>query len=398
MTDRGSAVNRLRLLQGGDALVQALVAAIDAARVCVHIETYLFDWRGSSESLAQALIRAALRGVQVRVLVDGVGSAPTPQDWAQRLAQAGVQWQRYNPVVGLGWLRPGQWRRLHRKLALVDDTVAFCGGINFIDDHWTESGERIDRPRFDFAVQIHGPLVAKVHAAVNRLWWRVQWGQQLRRRDWDAAWTALRQARDHEPALSVHASEVAQAELVLRDNLRNRNLIEHRYHRALARAQREVWIANAYFLPGRRLRQGLIAAARRGVGVHLLLQGRYDNFWQYHATRAMYGALLRAGVQICEYQASFLHAKVAVVDGHWATVGSSNLDPLSLLLAREANVVVQDRAFARQLRRALEHASAHDARPVTLADLARRSLWRRVLDHAALWLMRTILILTGRRY
>ncbi|GAB4212816.1 MAG: cardiolipin synthase ClsB [Rhodoferax sp.] len=398
--DAQAQANRVRLIQGGDALIAAMVQAVEASRTEVRIETYIFDLRGAPQQLALSLMRAAQRGVRVMVLVDAVGSAPTPPDWVQRFAEAGVQWQRYNPVVGLGWLMPGQWRRLHRKLAVIDDTVAFCGGINLLDDRLTLDGGTLARPRFDFAVQVHGPLVAAVYATVHTLWWRVQLGQQLRHREWAAAWDAVRQARRNEPPSEAPPTvpAVTHAALVLRDNLRHRTRIERSYRRALERAEHEVWIANAYFLPGRRLRHALITAAQRGVRVHLLLQGRYDNFWQYYATRALYGGLLRAGVAIFEYQASFLHAKVAVVDGHWATVGSSNLDPLSLLLAREANVVVQDAPFAASLRQALVQACRNEAVPVTLEQLACRSLWRRWQDHAALWLMRLILALTGKRY
>ena len=168
--------------------------------------------------------------------------------------------------------------------------------------------------------------------------------------------------------------------------------------RAIGNARSEVIIANAYFLPGARLRKALILAARRGVRVRLLLQGRYEYFLQYHASRPVYGALLKAGIEIHEYAASFLHAKVAVVDSRWATVGSSNLDPLSLLLAREANVVVRDRGFAAQLRERLEHAMAHGGHRVDAAAFANRSWRRRSLEVLAFMAMRLGLFLIGRRY
>lgn len=139
-------------------------------------------------------------------------------------------------------------------------------------------------------------------------------------------------------------------------------------------------------------------AARRGVRVRLLLQGRYEYFMQYYAVRSVYGELLRAGVEIHEYVPSFLHAKVAVIDGRWATVGSSNLDPLSLLLAREANVLVDDAAFAGALRSRLLQAIAHEGRQVEPQALAQRSLGERVHERIALGLMRMALFLTGMRY
>ena len=156
--------------------------------------------------------------------------------------------------------------------------------------------------------------------------------------------------------------------------------------------------ANAYFVPGGKLRKGLIHAAQRGVRVRLLLQGRYEYFMQYHATRPVYGALLAAGVEIHEYSVSFHHAKVAVIDGHWATVGSSNLDPLSLLLAREANVVLDDVAFAQDLRARLEHAMVQGGVRVDPAAYANRPWRQRFLDRVAFGVMRILLFLNGKRY
>jgi len=186
--------------------------------------------------------------------------------------------------------------------------------------------------------------------------------------------------------------------LVLRDNLRHRMDIERAYRRAVGRARQEVLIANAYFLPGGRLKRALVQAARRGVKVTLLLQGRYEYFMQFHAVRSVYQALLEAGVDIHEYETSFLHAKVAVVDGHWATVGSSNLDPLSLLLAREANVVVDDRAFAATLRARLVAAIASHGRQVEPEAHGSRPWRQRFLDQLAYRLMRLALRVTGHRY
>jgi cardiolipin synthase len=183
---------------------------------------------------------------------------------------------------------------------------------------------------------------------------------------------------------------------MLRDNLSHRTLIERSYRKAIGEATHEIIIANAYFLPGRKLRQGLIHAAQRGVRVKLLLQGRYEYFMQFHATRPVYGALLAAGVEIHEYSVSFLHAKVAVIDKQWATVGSSNLDPLSLLLAREANVLVQDAAFARQLRNRLEVAIAAGGVRVNPDDFAKRPWRQRFLDRLAFGVMRLLLLLNGK--
>jgi cardiolipin synthase len=225
--------------------------------------------------------------------------------------------------------------------------------------------------------------------------------------DFQSAWTSLQQAvqftrasylDEVEPASDLIPEACAKADLVLRDNLLNRTRIERSYRKAIGEAQTEIIIANAYFLPGRKLRQGLIHAAQRGVRVRLLLQGRYEYFLQFHATRPVYGALLAAGVEIHEYEVSFLHAKVAVIDGHWATVGSSNLDPLSLLLAREANVVVDDVVFAQQLRAQLLSAMVNGGVRVDPERYTHRPWRQRVLDRLALGLVRIMLFLYGKRY
>ena len=225
----------------------------------------------------------------------------------------------------------------------------------------------------------------------------------MRERDLAAAWNSLKQAQQSESMpVSRDMKKGARAALVLRDNIQHRRHIERAYLKAIAEAQHEIIIANAYFLPGGRLRRALIHAARRGVAVRILLQGRYEYFMQYHGVRPVYGSLMAAGVQIHEYQRSFLHAKVAVIDaGHshpWATVGSSNLDPLSLLLAREANLVVQDQAFASELRQRLVQAMHDGGRQVEPEEESRWAWSKRVKGWMAYGLMRLALFLTGKRY
>ena len=194
----------------------------------------------------------------------------------------------------------------------------------------------------------------------------------------------------------------AVAALVLRDNFRFRRRIESTYRVSIDQARRSVVIANAYFVPGMQLQRALLRAARRGVKVTLLLQGRYEYFMAYHASRAVYDVLLAAGIEIIEYEASFLHAKVAVMDsplGDVATVGSSNLDPLSLLLAREANVFVRDDPFAAELRARLVAAMDEGhGRRVDPERHRRRPLVTRALTWSAYALMRMALLVTGKRY
>jgi cardiolipin synthase len=251
-------------------------------------------------------------------------------------------------------------------------------------------------------VRVRGPLVNRMHEAMDTLWRRIVAMRKLRQAQLTGSFLSLRmsgtRAAVAPPARLSHGLPRAKAALLLRDNVRNRAAIERAYLRAIGRAREEIIIANAYFVPGGRMRRALVNAARRGVRVSLLLQGRYEYFMQYYASRPVFGSLLRAGVEIVEYEPSFLHAKVAVVDRHWATVGSSNLDPLSLLLAREANLVVEDIAFAGHLRKRLLHAVEHEGRRIDPADYEGRPGVGRAKEWLAMVLMRVLLAIQGKKY
>ena len=413
--------HQLTLLKGGESFFPALVDAIAGARAEVLLETYIFEIARSVVPVAQALADAAARGVTVCVVFDGVGTGDIPVEWQQRWKAAGVQWRVFNPAQGWRLLLPKRWRRLHRKLCVVDGTVAFCGGINLLDDYFDPNHGALEQPRFDFAVRATGPLVADTHDTMTRLWARLQLAQEAREHDFAGALEAVRAAAKAgtdmaDPGIRDTVEKIqhgegsaaagpraggAQAALVLRDNVRFRRRIEGTYRLAISQAKSEILIANAYFIPGVRLQRALLRAAQRGVKITLLLQGRYEYFMQHHASRAVYGALLNAGVEIIEYEASFLHAKVAVMDaqgGAIATVGSSNLDPLSLLLAREANVFVRDEAFAAELRAHLLQAIAGQGRRVDPQAHRSRTFMPRALAWVAYGLMRVALFVTGKRY
>ena len=384
----------MRLLIGGVDLFAAMVEAVDAAQHEVRLETYIFSFEGAGADVAQALMRAAQRGVQVFVVVDGVGTGALPEPWAERWAQAGVHVHVFEPAVGWGFWLPSRWRRLHRKLCVVDRTVAFCGGINILDDYLDPHVRGLlTSPRLDYAVSLRGPLVDEVHATMTQLWSRLEFVRELRHQDLSGAFDALRGVS---PTWRMPAR--GEALLVLRDNVRHRSHIERAYRKAIGMARHEVVIANAYFFPGLRLRRALVMAARRGVRVRLLLQGHYEYFLPYRAARQLYGQLMMAGVEIYEYHASFLHAKVAVVDDQWLTVGSSNLDPFSLLLAREANVVAHHPALAQTLHASLQDAMAQGALRVDPQAYLSRSGWDRMLDAMASAVLRFGVFLTGKRF
>ena len=373
--------NRIILLHSGAEYFPALEAAIDLAQQEVHLETYIFQHDATGMRIAEALKRAARRAVAVHLLLDGFGCQDLPQQVMQDMLAAGVQILIFRREISPFRLRRNRLRRMHRKLAVVDARIAFVGGINIIDDL---HNPKPLPPRFDYAVSVEGPLLAKIHSAARHLWMLVAWAHFNKR------WVSHSELQ---PANKPCGNQ--QAAFVIRDNLRHRHDIEQAYLDAIICAHSEIIIANAYFLPGSNFRRALGDAARRGVSVTLLLQGRIEHPLQHYATHALYGNLLDAGIKIHEYHRSYLHAKVAVIDRHWATIGSSNIDPFSLLLAREANVVVDDEAFAAELHLSLEQAIAEGSTPVLREGWQRQAWFVRALSWASYYAVRFLQGVSG---
>jgi len=375
--------NQLTLLQNGAEYFPLLCADIDAAQRTVLLETYIFAADKTGRRVSDALQRAAQRGLKVRVLLDGFGSAELPQSWADEMVAAGIELQWFRRAISpFTWQRNRvrRLRRLHRKLVVVDGEIAYIGGINIIDD--IPQGGNIAAPRLDYAVRMQGDIAQQVHEEMRYLWATVKWATLRKRLD------RMRLLLRHRP----ESSEGAPLQLLLRDNLRHRSDIERAYLQAIAGAQSEIIIANAYFLPGWAFRQALKAAAARGVRVVLLLQGRVEHRLQYYATLALFGQLLADGIELYQYHHSFLHAKVGVVDGAWATIGSSNLDPFSLLLAREANLVIRDAQFADSLRASLLQAIQSGGRRVNPASLHPIALLLARISYGVIRLLMSLLV------
>ena len=391
--------NRIRLLTGGSEFFPALLEAIDAAREEVYLETYIYHDDDTGRRVSDALVAAAKRGVKVHVTVDGFGSTNLASGIRERFDAAGVEYVVFRPEnyswrSGLAWFSRKRLRRLHRKLAMIDRKVAFCGGINILDDLNDPNHGPLEAPRFDFAAKVEGPIVGPISAYMINQWLRLDLPQvasskaQLeeavetwfKRRDW---------------ATSDAGGGNVRVAFVTRDNVGNRRSIERAYLAAIKIARHDVILCNAYYFPGQRFRKHLIAAAKRGVRVRLLLQGRPEYPVQHYASQTLYAELLAAGIEIHEYTTSFLHAKVGVVDDHWATVGSSNIDPFSLLLAREANLVVRDDAFAKLLRGFMEEAIAHESRPVQAERLLKKGITGRFYNWVSYAVLRFAVSLTG---
>jgi cardiolipin synthase len=378
--------NDLMLLRNGQEYFPRLCKDIDAARDSVYLETYIFHADETGRMVADALCRAASRGLSVRVMLDGYGSAELPPSWLDRLSASNIEVLWFRREISPFTLRRSRMRRLrrlHRKLVVLDGEVAFVGGINIIDDIPASDG--FAAPRLDYTVRVKGVTAGDIHVAMRRLWGLVSWAN-FRRRGKELKRFIVGRTR---PTMARGLS------LVLRDNLRHRHDIESAYLDAIFAARNEIIIANAYFLPRRYFRLALVQAARRGVRVKLLLQGRVEYRVQHYATQALYDQFLEAGVEIYEYQPSYLHAKVAVIDGVWSTVGSSNIDPYSFLLALEANLVIRDEGFGEALREHLLYAISQDAVRIGDDYGISRSWLDRLLARAGYQIVRWLIGILG---
>jgi cardiolipin synthase A/B len=328
--------NRVLLLENGEDFFPRVNALVRRATRCIYIETFILSEDVVGNALKDALVDAAARGIGVDLLLDGFGSDCLSHDFQAGLVAAGVRVHFFARGKRLMGFRTNPFRRMHRKITVIDDAVALVGGINFCAEQLLGSGPEALQ---DFAVEVEGPVVADIVRFV-------------RMSNSTPAHTGV--GRSPAAAADGQLPGTARARFVTRDNHRYRNAIELEYRRAIERSRREVLIANAYFFPGYRLLRALRRAARRGVQVTLLLQGRPDLRIVSILARWLHGYLLRGGVHIFEYTARPLHAKVAVIDDAWSTVGSSNLDPLSLSLNLEANLIIDDDAFHATLRSRLQ--------------------------------------------
>jgi cardiolipin synthase len=376
--------NRVELLENGEAFFPAVFDAIAGARIEILIETFILFEDKVGLALRDALVGAARRGVRVDVTVDDWGSPDLSRTFVGTLVEAGVGFHVYAPRPRLFGMRTNLIRRMHRKLVVVDGRCAFVGGINYSADHLADFGPE---SKTDYAVRLEGSIVARIRAFARQ-------ALEPAPRRW---WPGRRERAVPAAAPGAPTPGDARVRFVTRDNADHPDDIERHYRIAIRAARRDITIANAYFFPGYLLLHGLRRAAHRGVRVRLLLQGQPDMAVVLFAARLLYAYLLRSGVEIHEYRERPFHGKVAVVDDEWATVGSSNLDPFSLNMNLEANVVILDGGFNTRLRASIDGLIAEQCRPVaregygrygplrafasgvTLAVLRRLSAWAATL-------------------
>ncbi|WP_397532950.1 cardiolipin synthase [Roseateles sp.] len=369
--------NRVLLLQDGPATYQAMLAAILDARDHINLETYILDDDDVGRRFAQALIEKRRQGVVVNLIRDSVGTLGTPEAFFEQLVAGGVSVLEFNPINPLD--ARADWslnQRDHRKLLIVDGRTAFLGGINISSVYSGGSFSKGWKPRprgtpawRDTDLQLQGPVVAEL--------------QQMFLSSWQAQQGAPLQPADYLPRSEAAGQEVVRAIASAPGEAVSQ--IYATLLSAIASARRSVQITQAYFVPDPQLLQTLQAAAARGVDVRLILPARSDSGLVFHAGRSHYQRLLDAGVKIHERRGVILHAKTALIDGVWATVGSTNLDWRSFVHNHELNAVVLGAAFGRQMQ-AMFAADLAASDEITPAQWRQRPLLLRVKEgFARLW-------------
>ncbi|PUY81566.1 cardiolipin synthase ClsB [Cronobacter sakazakii] len=350
--------NHIELLENGDEFYPAVFDAIDKARSKVILETFIWFDDNVGRQLHDVILNAAQRGVSIEVLLDGYGSPDLSDEFVGTLTSAGVMFRYYDPRPRTMGMRTNVFRRMHRKIVVIDGEVAFVGGINYSAEHMSDYGPEAKQ---DYAVRVEGPVVQDIyHFVLSNL------GEERVSRWWQ---------RHYQQAVENTTPGEAQALFVWRDNNDHRDDIERHYLKMLANAKKEVIIANAYFFPGYRLLHAMRNAARRGVKVKLIVQGEPDMPIVKVGARLLYNYLVKGGVEVYEYLRRPLHGKVALMDDHWATVGSSNLDPLSLSLNLEANLIIHDTQFNQTLRDNLMRLIREDCKQVDESMMPKRTWW-----------------------
>ena len=353
--------NDVKLLINGEAFFPRMCECIAEAKTEILIETFILAEDKVGYQVRDALVAAAKRGVRVDITVDDYGTFDLSKEFVDKLINAGVKLHIFDPQPNFRGIRFNFFRRLHRKLVVIDNNVAFIGGINLSADHLSDFGPKAKQ---DYTVELHGPIVADIHKTCIDLLLRASTKEDARI------------YRNYSKQPAPEASGNVQTLLSIRDNQKHKNDIQRQYLLAIRLAKHRIVIANAYFFPSYRILRELRRAARRGVDVTLILQGQPDMPWVSMLSGMLYSYLMRAGVKIHEYCKRPLHGKVALMDEEWATVGSSNLDPLSLSLNLEANVIIHDTNFNQQLYDHFQELTQSSCKPVNIKVATKGYWWR----------------------
>ena len=363
--------NKATLLNNGPETFEAMLEAIDQAHNHINFESYILGDGEVGQRFAAALIRKAAAGVQINILYDAVGSIGIGDDFLRELTDAGIKVKAFQSIMDLRLWRFNQ--RDHRKILVVDGLIGFIGGVNISADYLdrTDDGElsREEKGWRDIHTRLEGPVVAELQRIFLHTWLN----------------TGCRTNPNVRYFPAIPPAESMLAAIIAADRLDVESRILDTQIAAVQIARKNVWITQAYFVPHLEFVQSLTECAQRGVDVRILLPSFTDSCLVLYASHAHYEALLQAGVKLYHYQPALLHAKAMVVDGIWATVGSSNIDLRSLELNNEANVVVVDAGFAQEMEQIFLADQAHSTQ-IEPAEWPNRSLSRRLAERLALLL------------
>jgi cardiolipin synthase len=382
--DRWQNIEHLELLEGGKNYFSTLEESLANAKKSIYLETYIFSADEQAKRIANLLVVAALKGLDVRVVVDWLGSSPFA--FEQQFLEAGVQLTYYNPA----WFGRFGFSRTHRKLVVIDELETFVGGINICADDQTADGKLLSGLRWDLSLKATGKVVEKVHATFLRQWQRMQ-PKALHPRN------ILKRILDQELPwntshfLGIRHDQKSSLAFIARDNLHHRRDIERAYLKAIGQSREEIWLTTPYFMPGRRFRKALIRAAERGVAVNLLL-GRDEFKVLNWSVPSLYGQFLAANITIYEYPLGLLHAKAMVVDQRWATLGSSNCDHLSFLLNHEANLVIRNHPVVKEVRWKIESQALEKGIKVDSDLYSKRPFMTKVFNWVSYGFVRLLLV------
>ncbi|MBK5530042.1 phosphatidylserine/phosphatidylglycerophosphate/cardiolipin synthase family protein [Pseudomonas sp. TH06] len=373
--------NRFELLIDGPQFFPRMLVEIARAEEQVELELYLVEAGACAEAVVQALVQAAERGVRVRCLFDDYGSLAFTLNLRQRLIHAGVELRFYNRLNWRRWV--GNFYRDHRKLLLVDQRLAVVGGTGVTDEFWTPDQDTSEW--HEVMVEITGPLVLDWQVLFDR-----QWIANRHRRAWKPSAHVGLPRLPKVPDMGEGMGRVAYA-----DARQHRDILQSLF-RALNSGQQRIWMATPYFLPTWKIRRSLRKAAARGVDVRLLLTGpRTDHPSVRYAGHRYYPRLLKAGVQIFEYQPCFLHLKMVLVDD-WVSIGSCNFDHWNLRFNLEANLEALDPSLTAAVQASFEKDFGL-SQLVSLEEWQRRPLWRRVKQRIWGWVDRVVVNILDRR-
>jgi cardiolipin synthase len=355
--------NHVDTLLNGEEIFPAMLAAIDDAEQSITFETYIY-WQGEvGQEFARRLAARARAGVRVHVLLDWVGSARMDESLLQAMREAGVEIERYHPPHWYEFSRLNN--RTHRKSLVIDGKIGFTGGVG-IADKWSGRAQDPDHWR-DTHFRVRGPVVAQMQATFMDNWMQTK-GKVL-----------------HGPRYfpEIAPAGVAAAQMFMSSPTGGSESMHLMYLLAITAATRSIELSSAYFIPDRLTREALVAAARRGVRVRIIVPGEHiDTDVVRAASRADWGPLLEAGILIAEYQPTMFHCKVLSVDSRMVSVGSTNFDNRSFRLNDESNLNVYDEAFAQRQVEIFERDLAV-SRVVTLAQWQARPLWTKIMERLA---------------